>query len=121
MTKREMKRWKKSKKNYKLPWTEYTVFSYAGDTLIISYATKNTLINEYHKVYTKVVQTVSSALLKKPVNVSYLKPAISEPQIAKHFDNAFSKGDDVISFDGDFGTIYIGPVWLYDALQKEAS
>jgi len=118
MTKREMKRWKKSKKNYKLPWTEYTVFAYDDDTLIISYATKNTLIDEYHEVYTKVVELQSSAILNK---ISFLKPVISEPQIAKHFDNAFSKGDDVISFDGDFGTIYIGPVWLYDALQKDAS
>ena len=121
MTKREMKRWKKSKKNYKLPWAEYTVFSYVVDTIVISYATKNTLIDEYHKVYTKVVELKSSAILNKKVPTSYLKPVISEPQVAKHFDNAFSKGDDVISFDGDFGTIYIGPVWLYDALQKEAS
>ena len=118
MTKRELKKWNRSKRGFKLPWSEYTVFSYVGETLILSYATKNTLIDEYHKVYTKVVELQSSAILNK---ISFLKPVISEPQIAKHFDNAFSKGDDVISFDGDFGTIYIGPVWLYDALQKDAS
>lgn len=118
MTKRELKRWNRSKRSYQLPWSEYTVFSYVGETLIISYATKNTLIDEYHKVYTKVVELVGH--LDKPVNVSYLRPVITIPQIAKHFDIAFSKSDDVISFDGDFGTIYIGPVWLCDALQKEA-
>ena len=121
MTKREMKRWKKSKKNYKLPWEEYTVFSYVNETLILTHATKNDLIEEYHNVFINIAEIVLSDQLKEQINFPCLKPIITEPQIAKDFDTVLSAGNDVICYTSDFGFIYIGPIWLYDALQKEAS
>jgi len=119
MTKRGMKKWqKKHEGREKLPWSDYTIFFYFEDIRYISYATKNKLIDEYHNVFTKMVEFNSSAYFNMEVCASGINLDISEQKIAQGLNTALSQGYNIISFANDFGKIYIAPGWLYDDLKN---